>query len=77
MAFTLVFSGELRGFEQNPFRTETPFGKPQAACIGDALEQIDDLRELLEEALNSRAPDYADANNPGWSERARTALGRG
>lgn len=55
MAFTLVFEGELRDFDLNPFKTETPFGIPRAAGIGNAFEERDrveeELRSLKAEAL--------------------------
>lgn len=44
-AFTLVFAGDIRKFKANPLTTETPWGVPYAASMGDALEQIDKLRD--------------------------------
>lgn len=49
MAFTLVFDGELKDFNLNPFMTETQFGKPRAAAIGDALKEKDDLEDRVKE----------------------------
>lgn len=34
------------------------------------------LLRLLQEAMDSRAPDLADAEHPGWSDRARAAVAR-
>ena len=48
MAFTLVFDGKIRSYNQNPLTTETPFGTPYAASIGDSFEEVDILREALE-----------------------------
>jgi hypothetical protein len=45
-AFTLVFEGDARKFP-NPFTTESPWGKPRAACVWDALAETDMLREAL------------------------------
>jgi hypothetical protein len=52
-AFTLVFKGNLRDFDMNPLTTETPWGMPYAVCLGDALEEADELREKLEAADGS------------------------
>ena len=41
-AFTLVFDGDLREFDRNPMKVESPFGKCVAAHIGDALQKLDD-----------------------------------
>lgn len=41
--FTLVFRGDIRTFKGNPLKTETPFGIPVAASVGDALERIAEL----------------------------------
>lgn len=43
-AFTLVFEGDIRRFKQNPLTTETPWGVPYAVSMGDALEQLDELK---------------------------------
>jgi len=48
--FTLVFEGDIRAFDRNPFKTETPFGTPSAAGIGDAFETGDSLLEALKTA---------------------------
>lgn len=46
--FTLVFKGDLRKFVGNPLKTETPFGVPWAASIGDVCAEADELRERTE-----------------------------
>jgi hypothetical protein len=33
-----------------------------------------ELLALLREAMSSRAPDYADAAHPGWSDRVRATI---
>lgn len=43
-AFTLVFEGDIRKFGLNPLKTETPFGIAYAASMGDALEELDELK---------------------------------
>lgn len=43
-AFTLVFDGDIRRFKQNPLTTETPWGIPYAVALGDALEELDELK---------------------------------
>ena len=48
--FTLVFKGNIRAFDRNPLKTETPFGTPCAAGIGDAFETSDDLLDALKAA---------------------------
>lgn len=50
--FTLVFKGNLRGFEGNPLKTETPFGMPVACGYGNAFEQVDALEGMLEDFLD-------------------------
>lgn len=42
-AFTLVFEGDIRQFDKNPFTTDTPFGRPYAVAMGDALAQLDQI----------------------------------
>lgn len=46
--FTLVFKGRIQDFKGNPLKTETPFGVPFAAGIGDAFAENEELRDLLE-----------------------------
>jgi hypothetical protein len=56
--FTLVFEGEIRKFDGNPLRTETPFGVPVAAGIGNAFETIDRLELALDEASFNATCDW-------------------
>jgi len=51
--FTLVFRGSIRDFKE-PLKTETPFGIPVAACVGDAFAETDRI-EQLEAALRKIA----------------------
>lgn len=48
--FTLVFEGNIRKLDRNPLRTETPFGVPYAAGIGNAFEMSDNLLDALKTA---------------------------
>lgn len=45
-AFTLVFRGDIRNFKMNPLTTETSWGIPYAVSMGDALEELDALKEV-------------------------------
>ena len=47
--FTVVFKGNLRTFKGNPLTTETVFGVPIACGYGDAFDEVDKLREQLED----------------------------
>jgi hypothetical protein len=42
--FTMVFEGDIRQFKMNPFTTETPWGVPHSVAVGDALEELDELK---------------------------------
>lgn len=46
--FTLVFKGDITKFKGNPLRTETPFGVPYSAAIGDVIDAHDKLQEAVE-----------------------------
>jgi hypothetical protein len=48
--FTVVFKGNLRDFKGDPLKAETVFGVPSACGLGDAFEETDRLRELLDKA---------------------------
>jgi hypothetical protein len=43
--FTLVFEGDLRKYPGNFFKVDTPFGKPLAAGLGNAFDEIERLHE--------------------------------
>lgn len=46
---TMVFEVEEAKFRSmNPLTTETPWGIPYAISVGDALEENDEIRDLLE-----------------------------
>lgn len=49
MAFTIVFEGDLRKFEGNPLKTETPFGVPMTVAVGDVFEERDALETERDE----------------------------
>ena len=52
--FTLVFRGDLRKLRMNPFKTETPFGIPIAAGIGNAFSELEDLVQTVERLESPR-----------------------
>ena len=52
--FTLVFEGDIHDLKLNPFKTDTPFGRPIAASTGDLLEENDELLSVIE-ALGVKA----------------------
>lgn len=58
-AFTLVFEGDIRDFP-NPFTTDSPWGKPYASCVWDALEETEELREALESPAAASPPENTD-----------------
>lgn len=39
-AFTLVFAGNLSKFKGNPFKIDTPFGRPFAAGVGNVFDDL-------------------------------------
>ncbi len=47
MSFTLIFEGDIADFEGNPFHTDTPFGKPCGASMGDLMEESGRYWEAL------------------------------
>ena len=48
MAFTLVFSGNIRDFKRNPLTTETPFGVAWGAAVGDLMARLNEIEEFVE-----------------------------
>ena len=48
-SFTLVFEGSIRKAAHNPLATETIYGTPFAAGVGNAFEEADKLREALKQ----------------------------
>ena len=40
--FTLVFEGDIRWFEKNPFQTDSPWGRPIASAMGNVMEENED-----------------------------------
>lgn len=53
--FTVVFEGRLRDIEQNPYKIESPFGRPIAMGIGDGLSRQDVFEDLLVAAHKARS----------------------
>jgi hypothetical protein len=46
--FTLVFEGDITKIHGNPMKIKTPFGVAIASCSGNALEELDRLRDALD-----------------------------
>jgi hypothetical protein len=74
-SFTMIFGGNIRHFKGNPLTAETPFGVAYAIGVGDAFEDMDAMRDLLNQVLESRAVDYVERAFPGWAERAEKVAG--
>lgn len=49
-SFTLVFLGDIRSLRQNPFTTDSPWGRPIASAMGNVMDEADELREQIEAA---------------------------
>lgn len=47
-SFTLVFEGNIRQFKVNPLTTETPFGTAIIASVGNAMEELNAYRGIVE-----------------------------
>lgn len=45
--FTLLFEGNLRKIDASPFHTDTPFGRPIAASLGDMFTENAELRDQV------------------------------
>ena len=52
MPFTLVFEGDVRDINVNPFKVQTPYGFPIAVSASDALTESDDLQRRLDRACD-------------------------
>jgi len=50
--FTLVFEGDITKFKGNPLKTETPFGVPVAAGLGNAFDELENIHEIEDAAQN-------------------------
>jgi hypothetical protein len=48
--FTLVFKGDITKFKGSPLKTETPFGVPVAAGLGDAFQKLENIFEIEDAA---------------------------
>ncbi len=46
--FTVVFEGDIRKFDGNPFHADTPFGRPRVIDADDVIAERDALAEALE-----------------------------
>jgi hypothetical protein len=52
-AFTMVFEGDIRKFKDNPFRTDTPWGRPIGVSMGDMMSENEKLMDEII-SLNAR-----------------------
>ena len=69
-SFTLVFKGDLRKI--SPFSTETPYGLPYYAAMGDMISRHDVLRRALNEIV--AVPDLVSGTARAMQSIARKAL---
>lgn len=46
--FTLVFEGDIRKLRRNPFKTNSAFGRPVIASMGDVTAERDRLQALID-----------------------------
>ena len=73
-SMTCVFSADVRSFDGNPFRAQTPFGSPRAISDDDALAELDRYRNahdaLVEELIElaEMVDDYA-GGHVGWTHK--------
>ena len=53
-----------------------PITDPQMSADARLISAAPDLLALLQEAMDSRAPDMVDVGHPGWSDRARAVIAK-
>lgn len=70
--FTLVFKGDIGKFKNNPMNTTTIYGIPEAAGRGDAFDDVERMREALEEIARKKKLDACAAAS--MQAIARSAL---
>lgn len=51
--FTLVFEGDIRKFNRNPLLTDTPFGRPIIAGMGNAFAEFDEFTAVADAMLSA------------------------
>ena len=54
--FTIIFKGDIRKFRENPLTIASPFGEVFSVWVGDAYDEVEDLRaenEKLRAALKA------------------------
>lgn len=42
-AFTIVFAGDIRDYQGNQFKVDSPWGRPVSIAMGNALEELDEI----------------------------------
>lgn len=45
--FTIVFSGDIRKLPFNPLNVESVYGRPVAAGIGNAFDEVESMADFL------------------------------
>lgn len=45
--FTVVFEGDIGSFKDNPLKVVTPFGTPLIIARGNALDDLDRLKDEI------------------------------
>lgn len=46
--FTILFEGDIKDIKGNPFKVETPFGRPKQIATEDVMAYAERLEEALE-----------------------------
>jgi len=71
--FTIVFEGDIRKFDGNPLKTETPFGVPLTVAIGDLIEQLNELEDRVH-AQCTQGPSREQLKTD-WSRQIQSVTG--
>lgn len=50
--FTIVFKGDIRKLNRNPFKIESEFGEVVAVGVGNSFTEVDELTEELEALMS-------------------------
>jgi hypothetical protein len=79
--FTAVFDRDIRAFDGNPLKAETPFGVPETIAIGNVFEERDRLEAALEQIIAVCGDNAADTCNKAMAlnfvrDVAELAIGR-
>lgn len=72
--FTVVFDGDLRKIAGNPFRMDTPFGRPFSCGHGNAFEREEEALARIEALEAERDAALKECSE--WARQAGEAQGR-